>query len=198
MWTTGQNDVTVCLRLTMHQSTGNSNDKATFRSDFSSFPHFVSVWEIKWYIARHEKEWSLFRWFTKGFTREGVNRINLFVTKINTPLASQLLSYIFLNKRYIIYLDVGSVIYQNWIRLATLTRYIPWYLHTVRASACFSCYVQWYPNHVIEDYFSDTEAIIRKSEYQHICVGKLSIIGSDNGLSPGRRQAIIWTKVGTL
>ena len=27
----------------------------------------------------------------------------------------------------------------------------------------------------------------------HICVGKLSIIGSDNGLSPRRRQAIIWT-----
>ena len=27
----------------------------------------------------------------------------------------------------------------------------------------------------------------------HICVGKLSNIGSDNGLSPGRRQAIIWT-----
>ena len=27
----------------------------------------------------------------------------------------------------------------------------------------------------------------------HICVGNLNIIGSDNGLSPGRRQAIIWT-----
>ena len=27
----------------------------------------------------------------------------------------------------------------------------------------------------------------------HICVGKLTIIGSDNGLSPERRQAIIWT-----
>ena len=27
----------------------------------------------------------------------------------------------------------------------------------------------------------------------HICVGKLTIIASDNGLSPGRRQAIIWT-----
>ena len=26
----------------------------------------------------------------------------------------------------------------------------------------------------------------------HICVGKLIIIGSDNGLSPDRRQAIIW------
>ena len=27
----------------------------------------------------------------------------------------------------------------------------------------------------------------------HVCVGKLTIIGSDNGLSPERRQAIIWT-----
>ena len=30
----------------------------------------------------------------------------------------------------------------------------------------------------------------------HICVGKLTTIGSDNGLSPGRRQAIIWTNAG--
>ena len=33
---------------------------------------------------------------------------------------------------------------------------------------------------------------------RHICVGNLAIIGSDNGLSPGRRQAIIWTNVGIL
>ena len=32
----------------------------------------------------------------------------------------------------------------------------------------------------------------------HICVSKLSIIGSDNGLSPGRRQAIIWNNAGIL
>ena len=32
----------------------------------------------------------------------------------------------------------------------------------------------------------------------HICVGKLTIIGSDNGLSPWRRQAIIWTNAGLL
>ena len=32
----------------------------------------------------------------------------------------------------------------------------------------------------------------------HICVGKLTIIGSDNGLLPGRRQAIIWTSAGIL
>ena len=32
----------------------------------------------------------------------------------------------------------------------------------------------------------------------HICVGKLTIIGSDNGLSPNPRQAIIWTNAGIL
>ena len=32
----------------------------------------------------------------------------------------------------------------------------------------------------------------------HICIGKLTNIGSDNGLLPGRRQAIIWTNAGIL
>ena len=32
----------------------------------------------------------------------------------------------------------------------------------------------------------------------HIWVGKLTTIGSDNGLSPGRRQVIIWTNAGIL
>ena len=32
----------------------------------------------------------------------------------------------------------------------------------------------------------------------HLCVSKLNIIGSDNGLSPGRHQAIIWTNAGML
>ena len=31
-----------------------------------------------------------------------------------------------------------------------------------------------------------------------ICVDNITIIGSDNGLSPGRRQAIIWTNAGIL
>ena len=32
----------------------------------------------------------------------------------------------------------------------------------------------------------------------HICISKLTIIGSDNGLSPSHRQAIIWTNAGIL
>ena len=36
------------------------------------------------------------------------------------------------------------------------------------------------------------------SRVTHICICKLTIIGSDNGLSPERRQAIIWTNAGIL
>ena len=32
----------------------------------------------------------------------------------------------------------------------------------------------------------------------HVCVGNLTIIGSDNGLSPDRHQAIIWTNDGIM
>ena len=32
----------------------------------------------------------------------------------------------------------------------------------------------------------------------HICVGDLTIIASDNGLSPGQGQVIIWTNAGVL
>ena len=32
----------------------------------------------------------------------------------------------------------------------------------------------------------------------HICVDNPTIIGSDNGMSPSRRQAIFWTNSGIL
>ena len=32
----------------------------------------------------------------------------------------------------------------------------------------------------------------------HVCVSKVTIIVSNNGLSPGRRQAIIWNNAGIL
>ena len=64
--------------------------------------------------------------------------------------------------------------------------------------------------HNFQGYFIDV-AIIRLVQCQrnkslthwgrvtHICFSKLTtIIVSDNGLSPGRRQAIIWTNAGIL
>ena len=41
-------------------------------------------------------------------------------------------------------------------------------------------------------------ASTRWGRVTHICVSKLTIIGSDNGLSPGLGQAIIWTNDGIL
>ena len=40
--------------------------------------------------------------------------------------------------------------------------------------------------------------LTRWGRLTHICVSKQTIIGSDNGLLPGRRQAIIWTNDGIL
>ena len=40
--------------------------------------------------------------------------------------------------------------------------------------------------------------LTHRGRVTHICVSKLTIIGSNNGLSPGRRQAIIWTNAAIL
>ena len=44
----------------------------------------------------------------------------------------------------------------------------------------------------------DLIQLTHEDRVTHICVSKLTIIGSDDGLSPGRRQAIIWTNDGIL
>ena len=40
-------------------------------------------------------------------------------------------------------------------------------------------------------------SLLIKAEW-HICVNKITIIGSDNGLAPCQHQAIIWTNTGIL
>ena len=47
-------------------------------------------------------------------------------------------------------------------------------------------------------YLCPTYSLTHWGRVTHICVSKLTIIGSDNGLSPDRRQAIIWTNAGLL
>ena len=46
--------------------------------------------------------------------------------------------------------------------------------------------------------FGQGELLTHWGRATHICVSKLTTIGSDNGLSPGRRQAIMWTIAGIL
>ena len=40
---------------------------------------------------------------------------------------------------------------------------------------------------------NETQNLTHWGRVTHICVSKLTIIGLDNGLSPDRRQAIIWS-----
>ena len=44
----------------------------------------------------------------------------------------------------------------------------------------------------------NSERLTHWGRVTHICVVNLVIIGSDNGLSPGRRQAIFWSNDGIL
>ena len=54
-------------------------------------------------------------------------------------------------------------------------------------------------NYIIYDGHSGYEVILTLwGQVTHICVTYLTIIASDNGLSPSRRQAIIWTNAGIL
>ena len=50
----------------------------------------------------------------------------------------------------------------------------------------------------IEPIGKSSTCLTHWGQVTHICVGNLTIIGSDNGLSPGRRQAIVWTNDGIL
>ena len=70
----------------------------------------------------------------------------------------------------------------------------------------FSIEVWWRIPIIISTRFITIQLIIFIDAYHlthwgrvtHICVGKLTIIGIDNGFSPGWRQAIIWTNAGIL
>ena len=46
--------------------------------------------------------------------------------------------------------------------------------------------------------FYNTVNLTHWGRVTHICVSELTNIGSDNGLSSGRRQAIIWNNAGLL
>ena len=57
--------------------------------------------------------------------------------------------------------------------------------------------INYIPSQIYQ-YYSISNLLTHWGRVTHICVGNLSIIGSDNGLSPGRRQAIIRTNAGIL
>ena len=87
--------------------------------------------------------------------------------------------------------------------------YSSWLLHWELTSAksqqnstsanCFrnSRYVL-YIDYYIAVWVDPCTLLIHWGRVTHICVSKIIIIGSNNGLLPDRRQAIIWTNAGLL
>ena len=53
-------------------------------------------------------------------------------------------------------------------------------------------------NELILSWVSQVHVLTHWGRAMHICVSKLPTICSDDGLAPGRRQAIIWTNDGIL
>ena len=49
-----------------------------------------------------------------------------------------------------------------------------------------------------EKFLGPVSVLTHWGQNTHICIGKLTIIASDNGLSPGWHKAIIWTSAGIL
>ena len=76
---------------------------------------------------------------------------------------------------------------------------MPWSINTDTGwQVLIDSSVVIHDNAVVWKCFPHYWSLILWIQVPHICVGKLTIIGSDNGLSPGRRQAIIWTNAGIL
>ena len=70
-----------------------------------------------------------------------------------------------------------------------LTYMIPWHSPESNITKCV---------HELNYRCSKITFLTHWGRVTHICVNKPTIIASDNGLSPGRRQAIIWTSAGIL
>ena len=71
--------------------------------------------------------------------------------------------------------------------------------------ACFNVEVKaWMSNYIphkiinVITYPCSNRKLTHWVRVTHVCVNELTIISSDNGLSPGRRQAITWTNAGIL
>ena len=83
----------------------------------------------------------------------------------------------------------------DYFKIAILPWQLMKFFHTMLTNAVVWMICKYFGSHIMPRHADDTPHWDRVT---HICVGKLTINGSDNGLSPCRRQAIIWTQAGIL
>ena len=71
-----------------------------------------------------------------------------------------------------------------------------WSMYASRCNASKIDEFPWVNGLVIQTW--DDQQLTHWDRLTHICFSELTTTGPDNGLSPGRRQAIIWTNAGML
>ena len=98
----------------------------------------------------------------------------------------------------------GTTLWDDYVPLTLIDMLL---FHAMLYHCFYQCIIfllLWSPTYFARNRFSVSWHIVLSllltnwGRVTHICVNKLIIIGSDNGLSPGRRQAIIWTNAGIL
>ena len=82
--------------------------------------------------------------------------------------------------------------YLNISNMCCMTKALP-YKAVCQWKGRFLCHIYNMYNNLTFDCM-----LIHWGRVTHICVSKLTIFGSDNGMSPDRRQAVIWTNAGIL
>ena len=107
---------------------------------------------------------------------------------------------------------MGVITYPCWeLKLNHVSKSGPWI-----SEGCLICQQQHHPHYLLQEIMCYLvfvlrpqrlcgdrhewmeEALNHLGQVTHICASKLTINGSDNGLSSGRCQAIIWTNVAIL
>ena len=95
--------------------------------------------------------------------------------------------YIFMDKLLSLYSSVSELVYIELCPIHILHKYES--ICVLKDLGHSTCICKW---------MNKTNLLTHWGRVTHICVGNLPTIGSDNGLSPDRRQAIIWTSAGIL
>ena len=90
--------------------------------------------------------------------------------------------------------DNGPFLFLSWTAHDVGSRWKPWDVSDCKSTWWHQAITWTNAAHVLKGHMELTHW----GRVTHICVSKLTIIASDNGLSPGRRQAIIWTSAGIL
>ena len=120
------------------------------------------------------------------------------------PFLQNIFKWIFLNENYCILIPIWSWFW--WVHLSigsnsawhknVVSDYLKtWWQFTI-ASPGFNELMNWYILGALS--YSNGDVLTHWGWVTHICISKLTNIGSDNGLLPGRHQAIIWTNDGIL